>query len=59
MPKEYEYEEGKKARENFEEGMTALFKVPKEAVPVKKKARKKRARKASERGPSRDSDGGT
>ncbi len=57
MPKEYEYEEGKKARENFEEGMKALFKVPKDAAPAKKKARKKRAKKASARGPSRDSGG--
>jgi hypothetical protein len=57
MPKEYEYREGKQARESFEEGMKALFKAPKDAMPVKKKARKKRAKKASGRGPSRDSGG--
>jgi hypothetical protein len=59
MPKEYEYTEGKKARENFESGMKTLFKVPKDAVPAKKKARKKRAerrtKKASGRAPYRDS----
>jgi hypothetical protein len=59
MTKEYEYHEGKKAQEDFEEGMKALFQVPKKAVPAKKKARKKRAKNAqsqtSESGPSRDS----
>jgi hypothetical protein len=59
MPKEYEYHEGKKAQEDFEEGMKALFKVPKDAAKGKKKARKKRAKNAqsrtSESGPSRDS----
>jgi hypothetical protein len=35
-----EYTEGPKALENFERGMTALFKVPKAAiVPLKKRAR--------------------
>ena len=62
MPKEYEYKEGKHARDNFEEGMKALFKIPKDAVTSKKKARKKRAKKrtkkASGRGPSRDSGDG-
>ncbi len=53
MPKEYEYIEGKKARERFEGGMKALFQAPKDAVPAKKKARKKRAKKASGRAPSR------
>ena len=42
MPKEYEYDEGPKARENFEEGMKALFQVPKDAVPSKKKISKKK-----------------
>ena len=31
--KKYEYIEGRKARENFEEAMTAIFRVPKEEVP--------------------------
>jgi hypothetical protein len=57
--KEYEYNEGKKAQEDFEEGMKALFQVPKDAAKGKKKARKKRAKNArsqtSESGPSRDS----
>lgn len=39
-----EYIEGKQAQENFEEGMKALFRVPKEAVPAKKKPAKKRAK---------------
>lgn len=58
-PKEYEYHEGKRAQENFEEGMKTLFQVPKNPVPAKKKARKKRAKsgqsRTSESGPSRDS----
>jgi hypothetical protein len=37
LPKTYEYNEGKKAQEDFEEGMEALFQVPKDAVPKKKK----------------------
>jgi hypothetical protein len=41
--KQTEYTEGLKAQENFEEGMKALFKVPKDAV-VKAEKRKKRAR---------------
>ena len=57
MPKEYEYKEGKKAKENFEEGMKALFKVPKDATPMTKKARTKLAKKANVRAPSRDSGG--
>ena len=36
MPKEYEYHEGKKAQEDFEEGMKALFQVPKDADQGKK-----------------------
>jgi hypothetical protein len=56
MPKEYEYHEGKKAQEDFEEGMKTLFQVPKECVPDKKKPAKKRAKsKTSERDVSRDS----
>jgi hypothetical protein len=41
--KEAEYTEGEKAKENFEEGMKALFKVPKDEV-VRAEKRKKRAR---------------
>jgi hypothetical protein len=41
----YEYHEGSKARENFDKGMKALFRIPKGAAPVKKKARKQRAKK--------------
>lgn len=59
MPKEYEYYEGKKAQEDFEEGMKAIFQVPKDAAKGKKKARKKRAKndqsRTSERDVSRDS----
>jgi hypothetical protein len=58
MPKEYEYHEGKKAQEDFEQGMKALFRVPKDAVSPKKKAKKKRTQKpTSGRGVSRDSGG--
>lgn len=39
-----EYVEGKSATENFEEGMKALFKVPKgEVVKAEQKAKRKRA----------------
>lgn len=41
--KRSEYIEGLEAQENFEEGMKALFKVPKDEV-VKVEKRKKRAR---------------
>ncbi|HKV95795.1 MAG TPA: hypothetical protein VJW20_24855 [Candidatus Angelobacter sp.] len=58
-PKIYKYQEGKKAQEDFEEGMKALFQVPKEAAKGKKKARKKRAKndqsQTSESDVSRDS----
>jgi hypothetical protein len=36
--KEYKYHEGKKAQEDFEQGMKALFQVPKDAVKGKKKS---------------------
>jgi hypothetical protein len=50
--KEPEYIEGKQAVENFEEGMKALFKVPKDAVvKAEAKAKKKRARSPSLRKP--------
>ena len=42
MPKNYEYEDGEKAKRNFEEGMKALFQVPKDTVPSKKKVSKKK-----------------
>jgi hypothetical protein len=41
-----EYAEGKKALENFEEGMKTLFKVPKDTV-VKAEKRKQKAARAS------------
>jgi hypothetical protein len=43
--REPEYIEGRKATENFEEGMKALFKVPKDAVvrAEKKKAKASQA----------------
>jgi hypothetical protein len=42
--KQPEYREGPKATENFEEGMEALFNVPKVAVvKAEKKARKRKA----------------
>jgi hypothetical protein len=36
MPKEYEYHEGKQAQEDFEQGMKALFQVPKDVAKGKK-----------------------
>ncbi len=43
-----EYVEGPKATENFEDGMKALFNVPKdEVVKAEKKAQKKRASRKS------------
>jgi hypothetical protein len=58
MLKEYEYHEGKQAQENFEEGMKALFQVPKATGKKKKRPAKKRAKKStSERDVSRDSGG--
>jgi hypothetical protein len=43
-----EYIEGPKAQENFEEGMKALFDVPKDAVvKAEKKAKKRRASRSS------------
>jgi hypothetical protein len=47
--KETEYQEGPKATENFEEGMKALFNVPKAEVV---KAEKKGSKKASSRAQS-------
>jgi hypothetical protein len=59
MPKTYQYDEGPKSREDFEEGMKALFQVPKDAVKTKKKPAKKRAKndqsQTSESDVSRDS----
>jgi hypothetical protein len=36
MPKEYESHEGKQAQEDFEEGMTAIFQVPKDGAKKRK-----------------------
>jgi len=45
------YIEGPKARENFERGMMALFKVPKEAIGAgRKEGRKLTAPKKKKRG---------
>ena len=46
--KTYEYNEGKQAKENFERGMKALFRVPKDAVPAKKKAHKEKMKEQKE-----------
>ena len=47
MIKEPEYIEGSKAQQNFEEGMKALFTVPKdEVVKAERKAKRKRASRA-------------
>lgn len=44
--KQPEYTEGPKATENFEEGMKALFNVPKHAVVKAEKRRKKKTSRA-------------
>ena len=55
--KEHEYHEGDEATENFEEGMKALFKIPKdEVVKAEKKAKKKRASRADSQRKPRSSD---
>jgi hypothetical protein len=49
--KQPEYFEGPEARERFERGMTALFKVPKTAIgKARKKGRKLTAPKKKKRG---------
>jgi hypothetical protein len=50
-----EYLEGQKATENFEEGMKALFKVPKERVV---KAAKKQASRRAQKKKLKPSDRG-
>jgi hypothetical protein len=47
--KQPEYTEGPEARENFERGMIALFKVPKDAV-VKAEKKKLKASRAFAKG---------
>ena len=42
MPKQYEYLEGGRAQENFEEGMKALFNVPKDEVARAERKEKKK-----------------
>jgi hypothetical protein len=42
--KESQYTKGAKTLENFKRGMEALFKVPKSAVPRKKKQARKPAK---------------
>ena len=51
-----EYIEGKRAQENFEEGMKSLFKVPKdEVVQAEKRKKQKRAsRRARKQRADRD-----
>lgn len=53
MTRESEYVEGKTATDNFEEGMKALFNVPKDKVVAAEKAkkRKKASRAQSQRKP--------
>jgi hypothetical protein len=55
--KQLEYAEGRKAQENFEEGMKALFKVSKdEVVKAEKKRKRKKAYRASDLRKPRSSD---
>lgn len=48
-----EYIEGDKARENFEEGMKVLFKVPKDEVVKAEKEKRKSSRASRLRKPKR------
>jgi hypothetical protein len=51
----FQYTEGPKAQENFEQGMKALFKVPKDAVmPRKKNAKQRRATSRKPKRPDKD-----
>lgn len=50
-----EYREGSEALENFEQGMKALFKVPKDAV-VKAEKRTKQKRALRQQKPKPDKD---
>ena len=55
--KTFQYIEGRQATENFEEGMKALFNVPKDTVvKAEKKAKKKRASRAQSVRKPRESD---
>ena len=51
--KEPEYTEGPKAQENFEEGMKALFSVPKDKVVKAEKKKQKTSRALRLRKPKR------
>jgi hypothetical protein len=52
-----EYVEGSKALENFEQGMKALFKVPKAAiVKAEKKQQKQKASRALRKAKASDKD---
>jgi hypothetical protein len=54
MKRKYEYIEGSEARERFERGMIALFKVPKTAIGKERKRGRKltapRREKSSDKG---------
>jgi hypothetical protein len=56
--KEPEYIEGRQATQNFEEGMKALFKVPKDAVERAEKKKRKKASRASGQHKPKPSDKG-
>ena len=52
--KEPEYKEGPEARENFERGMKALFKVPKADIVQPKKRAKKSASERKSKNSDKD-----
>ena len=57
MPRPKQYLEGQEATQNFESGMKALFKVPKdEVVQAEQKAKRKRASRAQSVRKSKPSD---
>jgi len=49
MRRKYEYVEGKKARENFEDAMRYAFSIPKEKAPAKPEP-KQRKKSGSDKG---------
>jgi hypothetical protein len=50
MKRKYEYIEGPRARKNFEEAMTAIFRIPKDKVPRPQPKKRTKRRKADDKG---------
>ena len=50
VKRKYEYNEGPKAREKFEKATTAIFQLPKEAVPRPQPKKRTKRNKQSDSG---------